>query len=108
MMTKARRLLNLRATDLTTKLGDFPIGSMESRAAARVLSNSREEAETVSVHVEIVGFGDSPSCGCKPCRDMRFQTTPEMQASLLAEFEVFMATVCPDSALHRWRAGKMR
>ena len=84
------------------------IGSIESRAAARVLSNTREEAEAISVHIEIVGFGDSPSCECKPCRDRRSQATPEKQAAVLAEFESFMATACPNSPLRHSNAGRMR
>jgi hypothetical protein len=107
MMTKARSRLNLPATDLAPKPGDFPIGSMESRVAARVLSNMKEETEAVSVHVEIVGFGDSPSCKCEPCRDRRSQSTPEQQAAILVEYEAFMATACPNDALRHVNAGSM-
>jgi hypothetical protein len=34
----------------TPKPGDFPIGSMESRAAARVVASAREGAETNGIH----------------------------------------------------------
>ena len=34
-------------TDSTLKLGDYPLGSMESRATARALVDSKNEVETV-------------------------------------------------------------
>ncbi len=75
--------------------GAFPLGSPESRAAARLMAAVREsDAETVSVHLEVVGFGDNPWCHGRSCRGRWSKAIPEERTAVAAKFENYMARAC--------------
>ena len=58
----------LNATEAGPKPGDFPIGSLESRATARAMFEAREAAEGQGVFLRITKIGvpvDPGKCTCK-------------------------------------------
>ena len=58
----------LPATNTATKPGDFPVGSLESRAAARALHEQRKQAGPL-LEVIITSVGSGPETGEKILRD---------------------------------------
>jgi hypothetical protein len=57
----------LPATPLGPKAGDFPIGSLESRVAARSMLEARAATERPGILISFVGRGIDPNrkCTCK-------------------------------------------
>ena len=82
----------LPATNLTPKPGDFPIRSAASRAAARAMLERREDA--FELHIEIVGFGDSPACGCRACRRKWSRATQQERAAAMQSLENYLDRAC--------------
>ncbi len=59
------------------------------------MGEAREfEEETVSAHLEVVGFGDDPHCKCRSCRGRWSKATPEERAAVVEKFEKFMTRAC--------------
>src|SRR5690349_6968017 len=63
-MSKMRKTAPLPATNSTPRPGDFPLGSVESRAAARMLAGKREDTKKrIEVRTNVSRYtwmGDDP------------------------------------------------
>ncbi len=105
-----RKPLSLPAT---VKPGDFPLGSVESRARARVLAETTREIdvppEMLDVHIGFVGgpFKSKTDCGCRSCQDKWRKLTPEQQSAALAEYNSFMERQWRDELVKQGQHAKV-
>jgi hypothetical protein len=68
---------------------------MESRAAARAMLYAMEaESNFIEVHHEIVGFGASPDCSCRACRDKWSKATPDERAAADLSLQIYLDRAC--------------
>jgi hypothetical protein len=52
------------------------------------------ESNFIEVHHEIVGFGASPGCSCRACRDKWSKATPDERAAADVSLQNYLDRAC--------------
>jgi hypothetical protein len=89
----------------TLRPGRFPLGSPESRAAARAMLNAWEaEGDAINCHIGIIGFGGDPDCSCRACRLKWSKCAPEEHAAARLSLQNYVDRACGGPAIESDRS----